>query len=50
MEIHPLMEYPIPPNAKRFETRYKKVSPAMLEGFTNRCLTLEELLMLRVPK
>jgi hypothetical protein len=40
----------INPNAKRFETKYKKYSPAMLEGFTDRCLTLKELLMLRVPK
>jgi hypothetical protein len=30
--------------------KYKKYSPAMLEGFTDRCLTLEELLMWRVPK
>ena len=40
----------IHPNAKRFEVKYKKYSPAMLEGFTDRCLTLEELLMWRVPK
>ncbi len=40
----------INPNAKRFETKYKQVSPAMLEGLTDHCLTLEELLMLRVPK
>jgi hypothetical protein len=32
------------------EVKYKKYSPAMLEGFTDRCLTLEELLMWRVPK
>ena len=40
----------INPNAQRFEVKYKKFSPAMLEGFTDRCLTLEELLMWRVPK
>jgi hypothetical protein len=38
------------PEAKRFEVKYKKFSPAMLEGFTDRCLTLEELLMRRVPR
>ena len=40
----------INPNAKRFEVKYKKYSPAMLEGLTDHCLTLEELLMWRVPK
>jgi len=40
----------INPNAKRFEVKYKKSSPAMLEGFTDHCLTLEELLMWRVPE
>jgi IS1 family transposase len=40
----------INPNAKRFEVKYKQYSPAMLEGFTDRCLTLEELLMWRVPR
>ncbi len=40
----------INPHAKRFEVKYKKYSPAMLEGFTDRCLTLEELLMWRVPR
>ncbi len=40
----------INPNAKRFEVKYKKYSPAMLEGFADHCLTLEELLMRRVPK
>jgi hypothetical protein len=40
----------INPHAKRFEVKYKKYSPAMLEGFTNRCLTLEELLMWRLPR
>jgi len=37
----------INPDAKRFEVKYKKSSPAMLEGFTDHCLTLEGLLMLR---
>jgi IS1 family transposase len=40
----------INPHAKRFEVKYKQYSPAMLEGFTARCLTLEELLMWRVPR
>ena len=40
----------INPAAKRFEVKYKKFSPAMLEGLTDRCLTLEELLMRRVPR
>ncbi len=40
----------INPTAKRFEVKYTKYSPAMLEGFTDHCLTLEELLMSRVPK
>jgi hypothetical protein len=40
----------INPHAKRFEVKYKPYSPAMLEGFTDRCLTLEELLMWRVPR
>ena len=39
----------INPAAKRFEVKYQKFSPAMLEGFTDRCLTLEELLMRRGP-
>jgi len=39
----------INPQAKRFEVKYKKFSPAMLEGFTDRCLSLEELFMWRVP-
>jgi hypothetical protein len=30
--------------------KYKKNSPAMLEGFADHCLSLEELLMWRVPK
>ena len=40
----------INPNAKRFEVKDKKYSPAMLEGFADHCLTLEELLMWRGPK
>jgi IS1 family transposase len=40
----------INPHAQRFEVKYKPYSPAMLEGFTDHCLTLEELLMRRVPK
>ena len=40
----------INPNAKRFEVKYKKYSPAMVEGFTDHCLTIEELLMWRTPK
>ncbi|ETX07786.1 hypothetical protein [Candidatus Entotheonella palauensis] len=40
----------INPNAKRFEIKYKKYSPAMLEGFTDHCLTLEALPMWRAPK
>ncbi|MBM3225370.1 MAG: hypothetical protein FJZ47_16420 [Candidatus Tectomicrobia bacterium] len=39
----------INPHAQRFEVKYKPYSPAMLEGFTDHCLTLEELLMRRVP-
>ena len=40
----------INPAANRFEVKYKKFSPAMLEGLTDRCLTLEELFMRRVPR
>jgi len=40
----------INPNAKLFEPKYKKVSPAMKEGILDRILTLEELLMMRVPR
>ena len=35
------------PSAKKFETKYRKVAPAMLEGITDRRLSLEELLMMR---
>lgn len=38
------------PEAQRFEVKYQKFSPAMLEGLTDRCLTLEELFMRRVPR
>src|SRR2546425_10178298 len=40
----------INPNAKRVEVKHKQSSPAMLEGFTDHCLTLEELLMWRGPE
>ena len=39
----------INPEAKRFETKYKKSSPAMIEGLIDRLLTIEELLMTKVP-
>lgn len=34
--------------AKRFETKYRKRSPAMVEGMLSKILTLEELLIIRV--
>jgi hypothetical protein len=37
----------INPNAKRFETKYKKVSPAMKQGLVKRIYSLEELLMMK---
>ena len=37
----------INPNAKRFETKYEKVSPAMKQGLVKRIYTLEELLMMK---
>lgn len=40
----------INPNAKRFETKYRRKSPAMAEGLTDKILTIKELLMTRVPK
>jgi hypothetical protein len=40
----------INPHAQRFAVKYKPYSPAMREGFTDHCLTLEALLMRRVPK
>ena len=39
----------IHPKAQRFETKYQKQSPAMIEGLLDRRLTLEELLMMKVP-
>jgi len=39
----------INPDAKRFETKYKKVSPAMKENRVDHILSIEELLMLRSP-
>jgi hypothetical protein len=38
------------PNANRFEVKYKKFSPAMVEGLTNKRFTMEELLMWKIPK
>jgi len=35
--------------AKRFETKYKKSSPAMIEGLIDRKLSIEELLMMKIP-
>jgi hypothetical protein len=35
--------------AKRFETKYKKSSPAMIEGLLDRKLSIEELLMMKIP-
>ena len=40
----------INPNAVRFETKYRRKSPAMAEGLTDKILTVKELLMTRVPK
>jgi IS1 family transposase len=37
----------INPNAKRFENKYKKVSPAMKQGFVKRMYSLEEILMMK---
>lgn len=37
----------INPNAKRFETKYKKVSPAMKQGLVKRIYPLEELLIMK---
>jgi hypothetical protein len=49
VHAHQAFRQCINPHAKRFEVKYKKYAPAMLEGFTDGCLTLEELLMWRVP-
>lgn len=37
----------INPDAKRFETKYKKVSPAMKQGLVKRIYSLEEVLMMK---
>lgn len=37
----------INPNAKRFEVKYKKVSPAMKEGLTKRIYSLQEMLLMK---
>ena len=38
------------PKAKRFEIKYEKFTPAMVEGLTNKRFTMEELLMWKMPK
>lgn len=40
----------ISPNAGLFEQKYRKVSPAMKEGLTDKILTVNELLMQRLKK
>lgn len=40
----------INPNAKRFEIKYSKKSPAMAEGLIDKILTVKELLFFRVPQ
>jgi hypothetical protein len=40
----------INPNAKRFEVKYKKFSPAIIDGLANKRFTMEELLMWKMPK
>ena len=40
----------INPNAARFEKKYRRKSPAMAEGLTDKILTVKELLLFRVPK
>ena len=40
----------INPDAKLFETKYRRISPAMAEGLTDKILTVKELLLFRVPK
>ena len=50
VDEHRAFRHSINPNAKRFEVKYKQSSPAMLEGFTDHCLTLEALLMWRGPE
>jgi len=39
----------INPNAARFQTKYRRKSPAMAEGLTDKILTIKGLLMYRVP-
>ena len=38
------------PNAKLFEKKYIRKSPAMAEGLTDKILTVKELLCFRAPK
>jgi hypothetical protein len=40
----------ISPNAGLFEQKYRKVSPAMKEGLTDKIMTVSELLMRRPKK
>ena len=40
----------INPDAKLFETKYLRKSPAMAEGLTDKILTVKELMLYRVPK
>jgi len=40
----------INPNAALFETKYLRKSPAMVEGLTDKILTVKELLFYRTPK
>jgi hypothetical protein len=37
----------INPDAKPFQEKYKKVSPAMKEGLTNRIYSLQEMLLMK---
>lgn len=39
----------INPEAKRFETKYRKRTPAMVQGLIDKKLSLEELLMMKLP-
>ena len=39
----------INPNAKPFEIKYKKVSPAMKQGLVKQIYSLEELLLMKPP-
>lgn len=40
----------INPNAVLFETKYRRRSPAMAEGLTDKILTIKEILLFRTPK